>query len=114
MNLHIIVVCLQEPLPHPHISLPGLEPHPLAYIIGGLVLLEGILHRSICHIGKHVLQEDRFLLKIYLIGGHVLHNGMSYITACLTYGMSIKRSCVTGEHVLWVYMFYMNEWFKYN
>ena len=53
-------------------------------------------------IGKHVLRENRFLLENLSLGGHVLHNGMS-----------IKRSYVTGKHVLWVNRFYMNEWFEY-
>ena len=40
----------------------------------GLVLLDGILHSSICCIGKHVLREDMFLLQTF-----------SYRWACLTY-----------------------------
>ena len=43
-----------------------------------------------------------FYWKVYLAGEHVLNNSMY-----------IRRSCVTGEHVLWVYMFHMNECFKY-
>ena len=54
------------------VSLVGM-PRRRACITGGLVLLEGVLHSSMCRIEKHNLWEDTFLLE-----------SLSYRTTCLT------------------------------
>ena len=82
-------------------------------LTGGHVL-QGICLSGDMSCGVHVflgtcLLGNMSYRRIYLIGGHVLQEDMSYIKKCLMGDMSYGRTCFTEGYVLLEDMFYWNN-----